>query len=193
MNQDIIDGVWYPNAEFVESVITRLVPVLFPSYDIAEPDFQFLGGEQGRGLLTSSLARPMPYFGLDRYPSIAEKAAALMWSITLNHPFNDGNKRAALTTSFVFIVNNAHTILVNQDVAVEMCLRVAANKPGYSEAFIATWMRRHMLSSEDFSYRRATDATFAQMHADPTGRLWADLDTEQQRAWLAFYRSIASL
>ena len=193
MNQQLIDGIWYPTVEFVETVVTRLVPVLFPSYDIVEPDFQFLGGEQGRGLLASSLARPMPYFGQDRNPTIAEKAASLMWSITLNHPFNDGNKRASLVTAFVFIVNNAHTILVNQDEAVEMCLRVAANTPGYTEGFIATWMRQHMFSSEGIGNQNANNTTLAQLKGDPAGRLWIELDAEQQRAWVAFYRAVGTL
>ena len=193
MKPNIIDGIWYPSADFVEVVVTRLVPILFPAYEIAEPDFQFLGGEQGRGLLNSSLARPMPYFGEDRYPSIAEKAAALMWSITLNHPFNDGNKRAALTTAFVFIVNNDHTILVNQDETVEMCHRVAANTPGYMEGFIATWMSRHMSSSKDIGDRASSTATFAEMRRDAKGRLWLNLTLEERRAWGAFYSALAVL
>ena len=193
MFQVIIDGVWYPQAEFVETVVTELVPVLFPSYDIVEPDFQFLGGHQGRGLLASSLARPMPYFGQDRYPTIAEKDAALMWSITLNHPFNDGNKRASLTTAFVFIVNNGHLIAVDQDEAVEMCLRIAANTPGYTEAFVATWFRRHMFSLDHVSDESANEATLTQMNRDPSGQLWGNLKVEQQHAWLAFYRVVANL
>ncbi len=192
MNSERIGGVWYPTAEYVETVVTRFVPILFPYYDIVEPDFQFLGGEQGRGLLASSLARPMPYFGQDRYPTIADKTAALMWSITLNHPFNDGNKRAALTTAFLLIANNRQIILVNQDEAVEMCLRVAANTPGYTEAFISTWLNQHMFSSSEIGNSSTSEATVAQVEDDPITRLWANLSTEQQKAWVSFYRAAAS-
>ena len=192
MNSERIGGVWYPTAEYVETVVTRFVPILFPYYDIVEPDFQFLGGEQGRGLLASSLARPMPYFGQDRYPTIADKAAALMWSITLNHPFNDGNKRAALTTAFLLIANNRQIILVNQDEAVEMCLRVAANTPGYTEAFISTWLNQHMFSSSEIGNSSTSEAKVAQVEDDPITRLWANLSTEQQKAWVSFYRAAVS-
>ena len=42
------------------------------------------------------------------YPAMA---AALIWSITKNHPFNDGNKRAALTTGILFLAfNGYHTL-----------------------------------------------------------------------------------
>ena len=193
MNQDVLDGVWYPNAEFVETVVTRLVPILFPLYEITEPDFQFLGGRQGHGLLSSSLARPMPYFGEDRYPTIADKAAALMWSITLNHPFNDGNKRAALTTAFVFIVANGHAILVDQDEAVEMCLRVAANTPGYTEDFIASWLNRNMFPVGEIGQKLSPQALDTNTVGNDAYSSWRRLTPSQQTAWIAFYRAISSV
>ncbi len=55
------------------------------------------GGSAGirdRGGLESALAQPrMTFGGQDLYPTIAEKAAALGFSLILNHPFVDGNKR----------------------------------------------------------------------------------------------------
>ncbi len=90
------DGIWFPDIEFVETITTRMIPVLFHDYDESAPDFQYLGGDQGRGLLESALAQPRQGFGGEYfYPSLPDKAAALIWSITKNHPFNDGNKRAA--------------------------------------------------------------------------------------------------
>ena len=71
-------------------------------------------------------------------PKLTDKAAAvLMWSITLNHPFNDGNKRAGLTTSFAFLANNNLLLVAHQDEAVELCLRIAARTPGYSESYVS--------------------------------------------------------
>ena len=46
------------------------------------------------GLLESAIAQPrMTFGGEDLYPSLLEKAAALGFSIIMNHPFVDGNKR----------------------------------------------------------------------------------------------------
>ncbi|RYD53631.1 MAG: hypothetical protein EOP52_00590 [Sphingobacteriales bacterium] len=46
------------------------------------------------GVLESALARPFGSFNnQDFYQSPVEKAAALLESILLNHPFLDGNKR----------------------------------------------------------------------------------------------------
>lgn len=46
------------------------------------------------GLLESAITQPrMMFGGEDLYPSLLEKAAALGFSIIMNHPFVDGNKR----------------------------------------------------------------------------------------------------
>ncbi len=53
-------------------------------------------GMRDRGALESALGWPAATFGgEDLYPDIADKAAALMHSLALNHPFVDGNKRGA--------------------------------------------------------------------------------------------------
>ena len=60
-------------------------------------------GVRDRGALESAQARPAATFGgEDLYPDIADKAAALMHSLALNHPFVDGNKRVAAFGAIVF-------------------------------------------------------------------------------------------
>jgi death-on-curing protein len=59
------------------------------------------------GLLEAAAARPIQsVFGEDAYPTIQEKAAALLHSLARNHPFADGNKRtAAVAAIFMLQVN----------------------------------------------------------------------------------------
>jgi death-on-curing protein len=53
-------------------------------------------GIRDLGALDSAIAQPKATFGgVDLYPSVAEKAAALCFSLVQNHPFVDGNKRVA--------------------------------------------------------------------------------------------------
>ena len=61
------------------------------------------------GLLESALARPRATaFGADAYPSVFEKAAALMHSLCTNHALVDGNKRLAIGAAMVFLdINDA--------------------------------------------------------------------------------------
>jgi len=67
------------------------------------------GGSKGiRDLkaLDAALARPYATFdGIDLYPAIEEKAAALFESIIINHPFIDGNKRAAYVLLRLILMN----------------------------------------------------------------------------------------
>jgi death-on-curing protein len=57
--------------------------------------------------LESTLAQPRATFGgTDLHPTIAPKAAALAVSLTLNHPFVDGNKRVAHAAMELFLRMN---------------------------------------------------------------------------------------
>lgn len=68
------------------------------------------GGEHGirdLGLLESAVARPQATFdGADLYPELFLKTAALMESLSQNHPFVDGNKRTAITAAAMFLQLN---------------------------------------------------------------------------------------
>lgn len=44
--------------------------------------------------------------GVDLYPSVEEKAAILLYLVTKNHSFSDGNKRIAATLFLWFMQNN---------------------------------------------------------------------------------------
>jgi death on curing protein len=60
------------------------------------------------GKLLSALATPRPVFGHDKYPTLAEKAAVLLYSIAKAHALPNGNKRLAMTTTFLFLARNGH-------------------------------------------------------------------------------------
>jgi len=63
------------------------------------------------GLLASAVARPRAVFaGVDLYPSLDAKAAALMQSLILNHPFLDGNKRTGITAAALFLRGNGRRL-----------------------------------------------------------------------------------
>jgi death-on-curing protein len=59
------------------------------------------------GLLESALARPQASaFGADAYPTLHEKAAALLESLARNHALIDGNKRLAWVATRLFLIAN---------------------------------------------------------------------------------------
>ena len=69
------------------------------------------GGARGirdEGLLESALARPENKLLYEPNTTIHRLAAAYCFGIARNHPFVDGNKRAALTAIALFLMANDH-------------------------------------------------------------------------------------
>jgi death-on-curing protein len=78
------------------------------------------------GLLESAVLRPQTTIGgLDAYPSIHEKAAALMHSLIRNHPFIDGNKRTAVVATFTFYMLNGWEVRAENSEVVALAVDVA--------------------------------------------------------------------
>ncbi|MDH5399924.1 MAG: Fic family protein, partial [Cyclobacteriaceae bacterium] len=80
---------------------------------------QEFGGIQGlrdKEMLESALSRPFQTFdGRELYPSIEEKAAAILESLLLNHPFIDGNKRIGYTLFRLLILSENKDIISSMD------------------------------------------------------------------------------
>lgn len=78
------------------------------------------------GLLESALARPQAtVFGEDAYPSVHEKAAALLHSVARNHALVDGNKRLALAAVLAFYGMNGLRLTLTNDEAYDLVINVA--------------------------------------------------------------------
>src|SRR3990167_5349095 len=103
------------------------------------------GGKQGVrdfSLLHSALMRPQAtYAGEDLYPTLLHKAAALLHSMTMNHPFLDGNKRTAYAILVRFLNENGYRVKVRQKEIVRMC--VAVDNEGMKVKEIVRWLKKH--------------------------------------------------
>ena len=105
------------------------------------------GGLRDRGRLEAAAARPqMTFGGEDLYPDLAAKAAALMHSLVLNHPFVDGNKRVGAMAAELFLEINGHDLDVVDDALVELTLAVARGEVA-AEA-LAIWFRQRLRRQE---------------------------------------------
>ena len=100
------------------------------------------GGASGirdEGLLNSALARPVNRYAYEGVADIVEMAATYAVGIASNHPFVDGNKRAAFMALGLFLEDNGLRLTATQDDATEAMLGVARG-----EADIPTlieWLR----------------------------------------------------
>lgn len=79
------------------------------------------------GLLSSAAARPQASaFGEDAYLTLAEKAAALLHSVAMNHALIDGNKRLALASTIAFLGVNGWRLTLSNEEAYDLVMAVAA-------------------------------------------------------------------
>lgn len=103
-------------------------------------------GIRAMGLLESAIAQPrMMFGGEDLYPSLLEKAAALGFSMIMNHPFVDGNKRIGHAATEIFLVLNGMEITASVDEQEQMVLEIASGELG-REAFVE-WLQQNAIIS----------------------------------------------
>ena len=78
------------------------------------------------GLLEAALARPRATaFGSDAYPTLTDKAAALLHSLAKNHALVDGNKRLALAGTIAFLGLNGLRLTYTNDEVYDLIITVA--------------------------------------------------------------------
>jgi len=93
-------------------------------------------------MLHSAVERPKATFDQkDLYPSVLGKGAALIHSLISNHPFDDGNKRTALTSCAAFLFQNGYLLKFTKKEAIEFTLGI--DNHSYSFENIASWLKSH--------------------------------------------------
>jgi death-on-curing protein len=101
-------------------------------------------GLRDTGSLQSALSRPFQTFNnVDLYPSVLEKAAALIESIINNHPFIDGNKRTGYVITLLLLMSNGYDVRASQDVKYEFVIDIASGKMKFQE--ILNWLQIHSI------------------------------------------------
>ena len=72
--------------------------------------------------------RPLARLGADAYPTLHDKAAALLHSIVRNHALVDGNKRLGLAAVIAFYGLNGRRLTISNDEAYDFVIAVAAGQ-----------------------------------------------------------------
>jgi death-on-curing protein len=86
-------------------------------------------GLRDMGLLESAVNQPHVTFGeQELYPTIIDKASALCFSIVMNHPFVDGNKRTGHAAMETFLVLNKLEISASTDEQEQIILNLASGE-----------------------------------------------------------------
>ena len=103
------------------------------------------GGSQGvrdMGLLESAVYSTETSFeDTELYPSAKEKAARLMFALTSNHAFIDGNKRIGVFVMLMTLELNGINLKFSQKELIELGLSVADGTWNYER--ILDWIKKH--------------------------------------------------
>ena len=104
------------------------------------------GGSRGirdKSALESAVNQPRQTFDQkDLYPDIVSKAAALCFSLVMNHPFIDGNKRVGHAAMETFLVLNGYEIICGVDEQEHVMLNLAAGI--MSRVNFSDWLNNHI-------------------------------------------------
>ncbi len=100
-------------------------------------------GVRDEGLVDSAVYQPRATFaGQDLNPTLTDKAAALGYSLAMNHAFVDGNKRIAHAAMELFLVLNGYELVAGVDEQENLFLELAAglvSRPDFTD-----WVRTHV-------------------------------------------------
>lgn len=102
------------------------------------------GGARGLrdvGLFESALARPQNIHAYNPAATIADLAAAYAYGLAKNHPFVDGNKRAAFLSIGLFLAINRRRLTAHPVDAIQTMLAVASGL--MDEARLAEWIAKN--------------------------------------------------
>jgi death on curing protein len=99
-------------------------------------------GVRDDGLLESAIARPYQTFGGEYlYSSIFEKAAAMVESLIINHPFIDGNKRTGFLGMFAVLNEENYFISVPEDEIYNFTIDISTGKIKFEA--IVEWLKNN--------------------------------------------------
>jgi len=105
------------------------------------------GGASGirdAGLLESAVNRPFATFdNKELYLAPSEKAAAILESIIINHPFIDGNKRTAYVLMRLVLLEYGFDILADESEKYKMVISASSGEIRYNE--IKDWIEKRLI------------------------------------------------
>ena len=106
------------------------------------------GGIRDIGLLESAVYSTESSFGdTEKYPTVEEKAARLMFSLVGNHAFIDGNKRIGVFVLLLTLNLNGIILNYSQRELIELGLSVADGTRKYSD--ILEFIHHHKRNTDN--------------------------------------------
>lgn len=117
----------YPSFSFCIEVHDKLIEEFGGAHGIRDPN-----------ALKSAVGRPTTGY----YSGLIEQAAALIESLSQNHPFIDGNKRTAIAVGITFLLTNGYEISFDDREAYQFFIRLY-ERHAFNFKNLTKWLRHH--------------------------------------------------
>ena len=115
-------------------------------HQILISEFGGANGIRDKESLNSALSRPFQTFdGKHLYPTPLDKAASLIESILINHPFVDGNKRTGYVLMRLLLLQNNLDIAASQEEKYSFVINIASGQSKFDA--IVTWLASHTVKT----------------------------------------------
>ena len=117
------------------------------SFDEPIPDFS----TRFPNVLESCVVTPFQGFsGKALYPSLIAKASILFYLMIKNHPFQNGNKRIAITTLLTFLIGNRKWLKADSQELYNFTVWVAQSPSEFKDQVVAAiqkFIRGHLIDA----------------------------------------------
>jgi death-on-curing protein len=117
----------YPSIDEVLAAHARLIAL-----------FGGIQGIRDQGALEAALARPQAGY----YKDVIEQGAALLESLSQNHPFVDGNKRTAVAVTAAFLRINGWRLEFDDPQAYHFLMQLY-ERDQFRFELLEAWLRQH--------------------------------------------------
>ena len=128
---------------------------------IHEQTIKVFGGEPGyydhtNGSVEGIISQQYPLFGFDKYPSVFQKAAMLIYFFIKGHCFVDGNKRVGIQAAIVFLDVNGFEDKLDDAEGYQKAMEIASssisedNRDSYIDQ-LAEWLSQRFTPKENSS------------------------------------------
>ena len=118
------------------------------AFDEPIPDFD----TRYPNVLESCLATPFQsVFGYSPYPTLVSRASALLYLLIKNHPFQNGNKRIAITVLLAFLAKHDKWLRVDLETLYDFTLWVASSRPRekpFVMLAIQAFIAKHLIAAK---------------------------------------------
>jgi death on curing protein len=127
----------YLNLSDILRIRTQIEDAYAVRFEIAAPN----------GLMSALAAPRRGVFGVELFPTLSEKAAALVYALVQNHPFWDGNKRIAAAALRQFVQRNGAALDADDREIEALTTEIARGR--LRDSAVAAWMGNHIEYERD--------------------------------------------